>query len=807
MERSYYKSISDKSPIGCACHRIIRDEKDEAIDYEFLELNPACARILGLSLKEIAGKRLSEVETKLANLNFPWKNSYAEIVNKGGEIETEIQDSNSKLWYKVILYSANEEHLVTLFRSITESKEREKVFSLLGAFTAELVEYREGELDYQRIAENVRELSRAKFATVNLYGKNSEEYQVRAIAGAKEGIQKALAILGMDINKRKWKNDPKRAAKLGKGTLTRFESVDLVVGSAIPYPLLKTIANTLSLGETVVVKISNQEKMLGELICVMDKSTNLKQEEVLELYAHQLALAIERQKAKAEQLEKTQRFYSLFDNMSSGAAIYAVRNEGKFGRDYIVRDFNKSALEIEGKSKEEVVGKSLAELRPNIDEYGLIDIFRKVWKTGENAFFPAEVYVDDKYYNWYENRVFKLANGEIVAIYDDVTEQKLTEQALRESEEKYRRLYETMAEGVVYQDTTGRIISANQAAERILGLKQKEMFLRHFFNPEWRATFEDGSLVSEKSHPSTIAMKTGKKVGPVVMKIFNPYKKGHKWLSINTIPLFAENSAKTTGVYTTFREITEQIEAGKALQLAKEEAERANATKSLFLSNMSHEIRTPLNGLLGMLQLLRLTKLDEEQSELLDICKTSADGLFKVIGDILDYSKIEAGKMELEIIEFAPHRVVEENIALFRFSAEQKGLSLQGRVSREVPEILQGDPFRIKQVLANLLGNAIKYTEQGRIEISCHIAEERAKEIILEFKVEDTGIGIPEHKLGSIFETYTQAQALNTQKYGGTGLGLSICKALVELMQGDIWVVSKEGAGSSFYFTCLLEKK
>jgi PAS domain S-box-containing protein len=363
--------------------------------------------------------------------------------------------------------------------------------------------------------------------------------------------------------------------------------------------------------------------------------------------------------------------------------------------------------------------------------------------------------------------------------------------ALHASEERYRRFFERSLSGVYRSTTDGQLIDCNAAFARIFGYDSVEECLA--------ANARDLYSTAAARERFIAQLQTSGGLSDFESQVRT--QDGAPIWILETATLVDDAGAHGTGrvIEGTILDITERKQTEAKLNAAMRAAEDANRSKSEFLANMSHEIRTPMNGIIGMTELALGTDLTPEQREYLETVRTSADSLLSIINDILDFSKIEAQKVYVDVVDFDLRYTLDDVLYSVAPRAHEKGLELACHVSADVPVALGGDPTRVRQIILNLVNNAIKFTESG--EVVVRVAREPSQDagVALHFVVSDTGIGIPAEKHAAIFESFTQADTSTTRRFGGTGLGLTICARLATLMGGRIWVESEPGRGSQFH--------
>ncbi|MCS6904472.1 MAG: ATP-binding protein, partial [Bacteroidia bacterium] len=401
----------------------------------------------------------------------------------------------------------------------------------------------------------------------------------------------------------------------------------------------------------------------------------------------------------------------------------------------------------------------------------------------------------------YEARLAPILKSEVFVVLRNITRNKRVVEALKQSEAQYRAVVQDQTELIFRFNSDTRISFVNDAfcrffqttpqavvhktCQEVLGQQNAEEFGEHAHK-----------VASESISFISFEQKVKAKDNT------------EQWLQWTLRRIGGTASPKLDEFQAVGRDITQLKQTQQALLIAKESAERATRAKSEFLAIMSHEIRTPMNGVIGMVGLLSNTNLTEEQKEYVEAIRSSAESLLLIINDILDFSKVESGKVEIEMLPFWLNDCVESVIDIFTPRFYEKNLAFYYILEPAVPRAMIGDYARLRQILINLVGNAVKFTHAGYIELRFRLSREiGSQEVEIECSVKDTGIGISKERIPLLFQPFSQGDTSTTRKYGGTGLGLAICAKLIELMQGKYWVESEPSMGSTFYFTFVVKKK
>ena len=459
---------------------------------------------------------------------------------------------------------------------------------------------------------------------------------------------------------------------------------------------------------------------------------------------------------------------------------------------------NKAYLEFSGRSLDKIVGKSDYEFVSEKLAKKYRDADAEVIKTKKaiSGFGRHKSKSGDILLVEYRRIPILADDGNVIAIHFlcwDVTQQRDTENALAHERFLFSSLLDHSPDRIYFKDLESRFtrvsksltVKFNRETNKILGRSDVDFFTEEFAT----RTRKDEQQIIE----------TGESIVSKLEEEVYPDGKS-TWCSTTKVLLQDENE-NIFGTFGISRDVTELMESRRKLQKALALADGASRAKSEFVANMSHEIRTPMNGIIGMSRLLAETSLDSNQAEYTSMISQASESLMGLLNDILDFSKIEAGKLELDKIPFNLSDSVGKTTQSLASRAMEKDLELACRISPALPERLIGDPSRLRQIIVNLVGNAIKFTDHGEVLVEVDSQAFDDKSVELHFSVKDTGIGIPANKQNLIFDEFSQADTSTTRRFGGTGLGLTICKQLVGLMGGKIWVESKVGVGTTFHFS------
>lgn len=501
----------------------------------------------------------------------------------------------------------------------------------------------------------------------------------------------------------------------------------------------------------------------------------------------------ERKKIELRVTQSESRFRGLFEKSPALISIHDLNGK--------LVDVNQTTLDVLGYSKEELIGKSLGnflrqEGRLHIEtEYK--DIIEREGK--DEGISVAKTKEGEDVHLLYQNHLVSINNEEpyILGFAQDITAIIIAEMELKKSEEKYKGIIDNMNLGLVEIDVEGTIIYANSSFCQMISHSQEELIQKS-------AVRVYQTLNSEIDFPEILGQRLSGKSDSYEMSFID--KNGNpKWMLISGAPVRDKNGM-VKGSIGIHLEITKQKLLEADLRKAKDDAENSAQAKEMFLANMSHEIRTPLNAIMGIGGLLAKTKIDDQQHFFLSTIQTAAQNLLVIINDLLDFSKMESGSLSFEEINFSITDLLLKTKQVLLYKAEEKGLSVDFDFDPKIAPILIGDPYRLNQVILNIVTNAIKFTEKGAVTILCSVVSEESDIQHLRIEIRDTGIGISEEFINNLFDKFAQEDNTITRKYGGTGLGMSISKELIEMMGGSLEVKSKKSIGTSFFVNLSLKK-
>ncbi len=488
----------------------------------------------------------------------------------------------------------------------------------------------------------------------------------------------------------------------------------------------------------------------------------------------------EKQRVEAALRQTEERYRQFVENASD--IIYQTNANGKFI--YV----NSVAVRITGFSEDDLLEKRYLDLLPPDFRQTAKDFYEKQAFNGvKNTYFEIPVIRADDKKIWIGQNVQLITDNKgyitFQAIARDITDLKNAMEDLQRANEIQKKILDTAATAIFTVDVNRRISSFNEEFGRITGYTADEL------------VGEECTRFCEEPCVHSCGLFNGLNEGPILRLHTKLIHKDGSILNVlKNSDLIRDESGQIVGGIESFIDVTELIEA-------REQAIGASVAKSEFLANMSHEIRTPMNGIIGMTELALNTNLTDEQRDYLEAVLGAADSMMMIVNDILDFSKIEAGKFELSFSDFNIRECLEEAVGVLALGPQrEKDIEISCYIHPEVPETLNGDHGRLRQILLNLLGNAIKFTSKGFVTLKLQLVSEGPGSVLLQFSVADTGIGIPPQKLEHIFKPFEQVDSSTSRRYGGTGLGLTIVSRLVELMKGKIWVESEIAKGSTFYF-------
>lgn len=829
---------------GCAECEIIVDVEGEPVDYIFLDLNRAFENLLGLSKEEVTGKRATELMPLLHDPGLSWIKTCGKVVSSKESIRFEDYFEPLAGRFEITLFSSRPNCFVSVFRDISDYEETVASMKNLLQMSEELLLFSTGPIDYSVPARAMQKLSGAAYASINTYEKEMTSSVTQAIAGLPSQVKRAADILGFNLAGKEWELDEKRLQKLEKSGLVQYGDLNDAALGLIPRATASLLARMFNIGEIYAIPLAcTGNKPLGDVLLFMPQGKKLQNRNAVEIYASHIGSLLLSKQSERRLRNSETNFRRMAESMGE---VFWLRSSDNQKILYISPAYEK----VWGRSCKSLYEKPESFLE-SVHPDDLPAVKSEFARYNREEYFNLEYRIvrPDGIIKWVWARSFpvedeknRLISHSGIAV--DITERKEMEIELESKSKILMASLQSTNELLSNPDYYQAISNSFHWLGEAIGVDRVYLFENSYddagtlSHTSQKIEWNSGSAEPQLDNPAlqdVPADEVAFFLDPLSQKrpfqaIIRDLEEGRvKELlqsqdikSILVLPVYLKDifwgfvgydeckyerdwsDVEYTLLYSFSGTIASAIERSrieKELELSKEAAESANLAKRNFLANMSHEIRTPFSGVLGMAELLATTDLSEEQNQYVKHIKNSATSLLNIIDDILDISKIEAGTLQLDPHLFAVRPLIDETMHMFEPIALKKGLKLEWKISADTPEHLIGDHSRIRQLIDNLVGNALKFTGNGFVSLDVSTEEYKDNVINLHCTVRDSGIGIPDDKIDDLFNPYTQADETISRQFGGSGLGLFICKSLVEMMEGSITIKSQQGQGTMVSFT------
>ena len=768
------EKLMERSSLGFARHKMIYDENGVPCDYVFISLNRAFEELSGLKRAEILGRRVTEVLPEIKDDSFDWIGYFGKIAQNGDNRQFKQYSLPLDRFFKIEAFSSERGYFTTLFSDITQEKRLMEHEKNLFNFSQSLLRTETGKTDYKAIAEKMKKITGAAFVSVNLFIQNTDKTKTMAVAGISNRISEISQKLGFNPVNRVWGRIPERTEMLKSSNLKRYERLHDFTKNRLPKPLIMTLEKCFNIGAIYVIRINGDEEILGDFTLLFSKGKQLKNQNEASIFADTVGLFLQKQQS-----------------LKLSSNVFEQSNEGLIiiDADGNVKAVNHRLSDMVGISKHRLHDQNIMDFLREEDKRfsktGLEETIKQGRGYAEYTIrLPREQTMDISV----NANIYDEENHLLLVAIKDITEWRRREKEIEKKQSKLELAMEIGNTGFWEWDLKTDYTFFSQSVYRVLGYKPEEIGNTM---KDWLELFhpEDKTNILPRiiEYPGSVQLK------PEEFRL--RCKDGrYKWFKAMGRTVRKGKSEKPLSALGIIMDITE-------LKESKIRAEEASRAKSEFLANMNHEIRTPLNGVIGFCEILKETDLDDDQRHYMDIIVNSAETLMGLINDILDLSKIEAGKLELSPEKTELRKLIETSVELVKHKCV-KGIQLYKKVSPAVPRYGYVDPLRLRQILLNLLSNAVKFTEKGSVKL---IVEQekinrKKKTANLLFMVEDSGIGIKKENIHKITEAFNQESSMITKQFGGTGLGLAITKELLKKMNTQLKIDSVEGQGSTFYF-------